>query len=74
MKTIYEKVVECLKTYNVCSGMDFDDACYTVGNGTKKYSFPVAFGICSRTKSIVYYNKNGSKIGLAEFNGKTWFY
>lgn len=74
MKTTYEKVVECLKTYSVCVGMDFNEACYTVGNGTKKYSFPVAFGICFRTRSIVYYVKNGSKIGLTEFNGERWFY
>jgi hypothetical protein len=71
---MYKKIVDCLKTYSVCLDMDFNEACYTVGNGTKKYSFAVAFGICLRTRSIVYYTKNSNKIGLAEFNGKTWFY
>jgi len=73
-KEIYEKIVECLKTYSVCVNMDFEEECYTVGNGKKKYNFGKAVSICRRTRSGVYYVKKGTRIGLVEFDGQTWFY
>ena len=71
---MYKKIVDYLKTYTVCLDMDFNEECYTVGNGTKKYNLRKAVNICERTRSIVYYVKKGARIGLAEFSGKTWFY